>query len=151
LEENSKQGDRAILRHLQEIKAGTPTISAKDIPDLVPILAVAAAANRGAVITDIQRLRLKESDRVETTCNMIKNLGGKVEATEESLTVLGTGLIGGTVDSCNDHRIAMAAAIASTVCTKPVTVLGADAVNKSYPRFWEEFARLGGYYELYLR
>jgi 5-enolpyruvylshikimate-3-phosphate synthase len=58
LEENSQQGDRAILRHLQEIKAGTPTISAKDIPDLVPILAVVAAANRGAVIKDIQRLRL---------------------------------------------------------------------------------------------
>ena len=82
---------------------------------------------------------------------MIENLGGKAESTDETLTVYGTGFTGGTVDSVNDHRIAMAAAIASTICKETVTILGADAVNKSYPRFWEEFTRLGGNYELYLR
>ena len=55
------------------------------------------------------------------------------------------------MDSVNDHRIAMSAAIASTVCTEPVTILGAEAVKKSYPHFWEEFSRLGGKYEQYLR
>ena len=82
---------------------------------------------------------------------MIENLGGKAEATEDTLTVHGTGLTGGIVDSFNDHRIAMSAAIAATVCAKPVTVLGAEAVNKSYPRFWEEYARLGGKYEQHIR
>ena len=121
-----------------------PTISARDIPDLVPILAVTAGAKHGAVFTDIRRLRLKESDRVASTIAMIEDLGGKADATEDTLKVFGTGFLGGTVNSCNDHRIAMAAAIASTVCAKPVTILGADAVNKSYPAFWQEFTRLGG-------
>lgn len=151
LSETSAQGDRAVAAHLAAIQQGTPTISAKDIPDLVPILAVAAAAHQGAVFTEIRRLRLKESDRVASTIALIHNLGGKAEATDETLTVYGTGFTGGTVDSVNDHRIAMAAAIASTVCKEHVTILGADAVNKSYPRFWEEFIRLGGNYELYLR
>jgi len=55
------------------------------------------------------------------------------------------------VDACNDHRIAMSAAIASTVCKQDVLILGAECVKKSYPRFWEEFSRLGGTYEQYLR
>ena len=110
-----------------------------------------AAANHGAVFTDIQRLRLKESDRVASTIAMLTALGGKAEAEESTLTVYGTGLLGGTVSSAGDHRIAMAAAMASTVCREPVTLLGAQAVNKSYPLFWEEFHRLGGKYELYLR
>jgi len=151
LDLESAQGDRAVVRHLQEIVNGTPRICAKDIPDLVPILAVTAAAHHGAVFTDIHRLRLKESDRVASVIAMLQNLGGKAEATEDTLTIHGTGLTGGTVDSVNDHRIAMSAAIASTVCTGPVTILGTEAVKKSYPRFWEEFTRLGGNYELNLR
>ena len=110
-----------------------------------------AAAKNGAVFTNIQRLRIKESDRVATVMEMIENLGGKAEATEETLTVHGTGLRGGTVSSHNDHRIAMAAAIAATVCTEPVTILGAEAVKKSYPSFWEEYQKIGGQYEQYLR
>ena len=82
---------------------------------------------------------------------MIVNLGGKANASADTLTVYGTGLVGGTVDAVNDHRIAMSTAIASTRCTKPVTILGAQCVQKSYPKFWEEFSRLGGNYEQYLR
>jgi len=151
LDLTSAQGDRAAADILPRLTVDTPVISAADIPDLVPILAVTAAAKKGAVFTDIQRLRMKESDRVASTVAMIRALGGKAEATESSLTVLGTGLTGGTVDACNDHRIAMAAAIASTVCTAPVTILGAQCVQKSYPGFWENFSRLGGNYEQYLR
>ena len=151
LNPDSPQGDKAVSELLEQLKHGTPTISAADIPDLVPILSVVAACNHGAVFTDIQRLRLKESDRVASTVAMIQNLGGKAVASDNTLTVFGTGLTGGNVDSVNDHRIAMSAAIASTVCTTPVTILGAQSVSKSYPGFWEEFTRLGGNYELDLR
>ena len=146
----SPQGDRAIAALLPKLE-GTCKISAADIPDLIPILAVVAATKKGAVFTDIQRLRLKESDRVASVIAMITALGGKAESTENTLTVYGTGLTGGTVDACNDHRIAMSAAIAATVCTAPVTILGAECVKKSYPHFWEEYRRLGGNYEQYLR
>ena len=151
LDNTSAQGDRAVVDILHQIKGGTPTVSAADIPDLVPILAVAAAMHNGAVFTNIQRLRLKESDRVASTIAMIEGLGGKAEATEGSLTIYGTGLTGGTVDAVNDHRIAMTTAIAATVCKNPVTILDAQCVSKSYPRFWEEYARLGGKYEQYIR
>lgn len=144
--EDSCQGDRMATVLLQQLKKNV-TISAADIPDLIPILSVVAACNQGAVFTDIQRLRLKESDRVASVIAMLIAMGGRAEATETTLTVYGTGLIGGTVDAQNDHRIAMSAAIASTVCKKPVTILGAQCVEKSYPKFWEEFRCLGGNYE----
>ena len=147
----SVQGDRAVVDILQQLENGTPTVSAADIPDLVPVLAICAAAKHGAVFTDIRRLRLKESDRVASVIAMIESLGGRAEADENTLTVYGTGLRGGTVDSVNDHRIAMAAAIAATVCRENVTILQAECVKKSYPAFWGEYTRLGGNYELYLR
>lgn len=150
LNPNSFQGDRAAADLLPALSKNI-TISAADIPDLIPILAIAAAANSGAVFTDIARLRLKESDRVATVIDMIQALGGSAHADDNTLTVDGTGLSGGTVDSHNDHRIAMAAAIAATVSSAPVTILGAEAVNKSYPIFFDEFRRLGGRYEQYIR
>ncbi len=150
LEPHSRQGDRIAAKLLPALEQPC-TICVADIPDLVPILAVTAACKQGAVFTQIQRLRLKESDRVSSVIAMLESMGGRAEATEDTLTIYGTGLTGGTVDSCNDHRIAMAAAIAATVCTRDVTILGAEAVNKSYPRFWEEYARLGGHYEQHLR
>ena len=147
LKETSRQGDRAAAHWLSQLQTSCPVISAADIPDLVPILAVVAAANHGAVFTDIQRLRLKESDRVASVIDMIVQLGGIAHATEDTLTISSSVFQGGTVDSCNDHRIAMAAAIAATVCTEPLTVVGAEAVKKSYPQFWAEYRRLGGKYE----
>ena len=151
LHEDSVQGDRAASHLIPNLCRQHCVIDASDIPDLVPILSVTAASRHGAVFTNIQRLRIKESDRVASTIAMIRNLGGKAEATEDTLTVYGTGLTGGIVDSCNDHRIAMSAAIASTVCRNDVVILGAESVEKSYPRFWEEFSRLGGNYEQYIR
>ncbi len=147
----SPQGDRAVIEILPLLRNGTPTVSAADIPDLVPILSVVAACKNGAVFTNIRRLRLKESDRVASVIAMITALGGRAEADENTLRVFGTGLTGGTVDSVNDHRIAMSAAIAATVCKEPVTILGADCVKKSYPKFFEEYRRLGGNYEQHLR
>ena len=78
-------------------------------------------------------------------------LGGCAHATECTLKVLPATFKGGTVDSCNDHRIAMAAAIAAIVSAGSVTIQGAEAVNKSYPQFWAEYRRLGGNYEQHLR
>ena len=141
---DSMQGDRAVAGLLPQLCSGFTRISAADIPDLIPVLAVVAGAKHGAVFTDIGRLRLKESDRVASTVALLEALGGKAEATDDTLTVYATGYIGGTVDACGDHRIAMSAAVAATVCSQPVTVLGAEAVNKSYPHFWAEYRRLGG-------
>ena len=144
LNPDSAQGDRAVAEILSRLNSENCSINASDIPDLVPVLAIAAGAQQGATFTSIQRLRLKESDRVASTVAMVNALGGRAEATEDTLTVYGTGFRGGTVDAVNDHRIAMAAAIASTVCLESVTILGAECVQKSYPTFWDEFKRLGG-------
>ena len=151
LSETSVQGDRAAANWIPELTREKCTISAADIPDLVPILSVAAAFGHGAVFTDITRLRLKESDRIASTIAMLEALGGQAEASQDTLTVCAAKLYGGTVDSVNDHRIAMAAAIAATACTGDVVILGAECVEKSYPNFWTEYRRLGGNYEQYLR
>lgn len=150
LRQDSPQGDRAAAELLPGLEKKL-SIDAADIPDLVPILAVTAACKQGAVFTNIGRLRLKESDRVESVKEMIIALGGTAESDAETLTVQGTGLHGGTVDARNDHRIAMAAAIAATACRENVIILGAQCVEKSYPRFFEEYRKLGGRYEQYLR
>ena len=147
----SSQGDRAVVDIARQLETESPIIDASDIPDLVPILSVLAANNHGTTFTGIRRLRLKESDRVATTLSMIQSLGGNAEATEDTLTIHRSALQGGIVDSHNDHRIAMAAAIAATVCSEPVTILGAEAVNKSYPKFWDEYKKLGGNYEQHIR
>ena len=147
LNDCSPQGDKEVVALLQKLESHC-TISAADFPDLIPILSVVAAAKNGAVFTDVQRLRLKESDRVASIVAMIESLGGKAEATEHTLTVYSTGLKGGVVDSFGDHRIAMAAAIAATVCREPVTVLGAECVKKSYPDFWENFQMLRNTWEV---
>ncbi|MBE6959666.1 MAG: 3-phosphoshikimate 1-carboxyvinyltransferase [Ruminococcaceae bacterium] len=146
LDEKSAQGDRAVVPLLKKLSKAHQEICAEDIPDLVPVLAVAACALNGATFTGIHRLRLKESDRVASTIAMIQQLGGHAETTNHALTVYPGTFRGGTVDTCNDHRIAMAAAIAATVCTEAVTVLGAECVTKSYPGFWEEYKLLGGLY-----
>lgn len=143
LDINSPQGDRAAA-HLLPMLEENITVDAADIPDLVPILAVVAGAKRGAVFTNTRRLRLKESDRVDAVISMLRALGGQAQAGDNSLTVFGTGYTGGVIDAFGDHRIAMSAAIAATLCTHPVTVLGAECVNKSFPGFWEEYRRLGG-------
>jgi len=156
----SRQGDREILEILAEFGAhitvqgndvtvsrGKMTgqnISAAQIPDLIPVLSVVAAEAKGETrIQNAERLRFKESDRLETTAAMLRNLGAEVEETKDGLRIKGHSrhLIGGTVNSYHDHRIAMAAAAASA-CLEPVRVVNAEAVAKSYPRFWEDFRSL---------
>ena len=150
LNPDSAQGDREIGNLLQSMETCS-TISGAQIPDLIPILAVFAACRQGAVFTHIQRLRMKESDRVASTLAMITALGGHGWADADTMTISGTGLTGGQVDAHNDHRIAMASAIAATCCSQPVILLDAQCVQKSDPHFWEVYAQLGGQYEQYLR
>lgn len=160
LDMDSLQGDKAVLDVLSDFgaeitanrnevtcKSGTLTgceINVRDIPDLVPVLSVVAACAKGTtVIKGAQRLRLKESDRLRTVSEMINNLGGNARVEEDSLIIEGGALKGGEVSACNDHRIAMSAAIAATACETPVVITDAEAVCKSYPDFFEDMKALG--------
>ena len=148
--QNSAQGDRAVAQLVNTMQKYC-TISAADIPDLVPILSVYAAANCGAVFTDIERLRLKESDRVASVAKMLCAFGIETEVTQSTLTIHAGKFHGCEVCSENDHRIAMSAAIAATMADGPVIIKDAQCVSKSYPDFWSEYKRLGGCYEQYIR
>lgn len=161
LNEDSVQGDKKVISILREMGAevgfegGVVTsqkselkgarIDLTDTPDLLPILAVVASyASSKTEFYGAKRLKLKESDRLATVANMINNMGGKADITDDGIIVYPKALKGGVVDGCNDHRIVMSAAIAATVCEGEVTILGAQAVNKSYPEFFSDFAGLGG-------
>ena len=146
LDPSSAQGDKAILQRLDEFaKNRCINCDISQTPDMLPILTAAAAMGEGqSVFTGGARLKTKESDRLASCEKMINDLGGKAEADDNSITVWGTGLRGGVVDSFADHRIVMAAAIAGTVCKEDVVIQGAEAVNKSYPGFFEDFIKLGG-------
>ena len=150
LNEDSAQGDRICIQHLEEMNLNN-TIDVANIPDLVPILAVAAGALSGAKFKNISRLRLKESDRVATVAAMLAQLGIHTTITDNEMTVYPGKYCGCTIDSAGDHRIAMAAAIAATVADGPINILGAQCVAKSYPSFWDEYKKLGGCYEQYIR
>jgi 3-phosphoshikimate 1-carboxyvinyltransferase len=161
LNTDSLQGDKRIVNILRDMGAdtefcgGSLTVTAKtlrgtavdlaDIPDLLPALAVAASFAEGETrFTGGTRLRMKESDRLKTVADMISCLGGTVRELEDGLVITGTGLTGGAVDSVNDHRIVMAAAVAGANGTGPVTIKNAGAVKKSYPGFFDDFSELGG-------
>lgn len=158
----SPQGDKAIVTALRTFGAQVEatadevtvspaqlagcTIDVGETPDLLPILAVLGACAEGETrLVNAARLRLKESDRLASVSAMLRALGGAVEELPDALVITGGTLVGGTVDSCRDHRIAMSAAIASIRCMSEVTILGADAVNKSYPAFYQDFNHLGGH------
>lgn len=161
LSQFSAQPDRAMLELLRRFGAEVAcdahavTVSPSPLagivadvsqtPDLLPILAVLGSVAGGETrLVNARRLRLKESDRLAATANMLRALGARVRELPDSLIVTGGTLTGGSVDCCNDHRIAMAAAIAASVASGTTTLCGAECVNKSYPSFFEEYADLGG-------
>lgn len=157
LNSDSVQGDREVVEILRRFGAEVTEdgeeifvrkkelrgieIDAAAIPDLVPVLSVVAALAEGEThIFHAQRLRLKESDRLQTTALLLNTLGARVTETVDGLMIEGVErLTGGTVSSCGDHRIAMSAAAAALQCSECVTVEGAEAVNKSYPDFWRDY------------
>ena len=139
----SCQGDKAIETLLSQIGG---EMDVTDTPDLMPILSAVAAVIPGKTtrITGAARLRLKESDRISAMASAIRALSGDAEEEPDGLLIHGKQLTGGTVDGMNDHRVVMSAAVAATACEGPVTILGVEAVNKSYPGFWRDFEALGG-------
>lgn len=162
LDPQSRQGDRAIVPLLEEMGAQVAsdgssvtvkraalhgiTIDASPIPDLIPVLSVVATAASGETrVIHAQRLRLKESDRLHSTTQMLRALGAEAEELPDGLVIRGgRTLAGGTVDACGDHRIAMSAAVAGGICRGAVTICGSECVQKSYPDFWTDFQQLKG-------
>ncbi|MDE6028847.1 MAG: 3-phosphoshikimate 1-carboxyvinyltransferase [Clostridiales bacterium] len=138
-------GDRLIVKRSA---LNSISFDADGIPDSVPAMAVAlAAANGASVITGVKRLRIKESDRLATVTDMLKSLGVFVEYDEakDTLMIIGVPQFdGGKVFSHNDHRLAMAGAVAAAHARSAVTVVGAEAVKKSYPKFFLDYEILGG-------
>ncbi len=104
--------------------------------DEFPVLFVAAAAASGkTVFSGIAELRVKESDRIAAMCAGLQALGIAVEESEDGAIVHGGQLRGATVESCGDHRIAMAFAVAASIADGPVTVCDVAAVDTSFPGF----------------
>ena len=149
LDQASVQGDRAIAGFYEQMRGkGSLELDMSQCPDLVPPLAAMAALRAGetTAILNAGRLRIKESDRLATVTEVLNALGAQVEEYEDYLVIHGRERLAGgvTVSGHNDHRIAMMAAIAAIRCEAPVSITGAECVKKSYPRFWEDYRRLGG-------
>ncbi|MBR4369641.1 MAG: hypothetical protein IKS92_01225, partial [Victivallales bacterium] len=160
LDLESAQGDKAVVDILRRfgatvvVEGDAVTVSSgslkgieidtRDIPDLLPVLSiVAAAANGETRFVNAGRLRLKESDRLATVAALIKVLGSKVEEGPDWLAVKGgTRLKGGCCEVANDHRLVMAAILASAISETPVEFDGFQAINKSYPTFMEDYRKL---------
>lgn len=141
----TRDGDTVTVKR---DKLAAVKIDATDIPDLVPILSlVAAVADGVTTVYGAERLRFKESDRLRSVTELLSTLGADIHETYDGLIIRGVpSLSGGTVSSHNDHRIVMTAAVASLVASGDITIDGAEAVSKSYPDFFRDFAALGGKY-----
>lgn len=162
VDNNSAQGDREIAEILksfgakvkftdnsvrvQKANLKATTIDARQIPDLVPILAVCATFADGTThITGAERLRIKESDRLSAIANAINELGGKVIEEPDGLVITGVkALKGGKVLGVNDHRIVMAMSVAGLMATDTVTITDMESIKKSFPSYFNEYNRLGG-------
>lgn len=159
---HSSQGDKEILEIVQRMnsditikeesisvkKSNTTNtiIDGSQCPDIIPVLTVLAAVSEGETqIVNAGRLRIKECDRLTAIAEELNKLGADVTELQDGLIVRGKkNLNGGHVKGWNDHRIVMALAVASLVCTEEVFIEGADAITKSYPHFFEQFRELGG-------
>lgn len=163
LRQASIQGDRAVLDVLRRMGAAISIdgdavtvsaaalhgvqIDAKNIPDLIPILSVAAANAQSGVTEVIHagRLRIKESDRLAAIHASLERIGADCTESGDGLTIQsGQEIIGGEVESYNDHRMVMSMAVAATAARGEIVIHGAEAVKKSYPHFFEDFKKLGG-------
>jgi 3-phosphoshikimate 1-carboxyvinyltransferase len=156
------QGDKAILTILKRMGvdgkvcrdsvqiegSGSPLkpidVDAKNIPDLVPVITVLACYAKGTSnISGARRLRLKESDRLKSIHEELSKMGAKITLTEDSLTIEGAILHGADIDPHNDHRIAMAAAVAALGAEGETTITHAKCIRKSYPQFYTHLKQLG--------
>lgn len=154
LDKNSTQADKSILDVIKKVGSTYEWIGndllitkqklkpfefdATQCPDLFPILVVLAASTKGiSIITGVNRLKHKESDRGLVLQTEFSKLGLKIEINGDHMTIYGEGnLKTGKIHSNNDHRIAMAAAISAILTEDGITISNAECVNKSYPNFW---------------
>lgn len=157
---DSVQGDKEIINIIRNFGADInvsdgmvtarrrrligQTIDASLIPDLIPAVSALAAGAEGVTrIVNAGRLRFKESDRLKTVAEMLNAIGADVEEQPHGLVICGKPrLAGGNVDAANDHRIAMASAVAAGICGRNVNVVGAECVEKSYISFWNDLEKL---------
>lgn len=163
LNKNSVQGDRKALEFLKDLgyvnifkdefqlkkingAKKRVTLDAKNMPDAVPILSIVAAhSNTETEVINIKRLRLKESDRVKSTIDMLENLGVQVKLSENSFSFQGVEKFKSCkINTYNDHRIAMSASIAATFADGPIRINDCQCVEKSYKNFFRDFKSLGG-------
>ena len=164
---DSLQGDREIIKILKDMGgdlridkdiisiAGKQsigsTIDLSQCPDLGPIVTVLASLSEGTTrVINAGRLRIKESDRITSMTTELNKLGANIVETENGMIIEGVkNLKGGVeVDAWNDHRVAMALAVASSRCEEPIILTGANSVKKSYPNFWKDFEKLSGKVEI---
>ena len=161
---DSTQGDCAALTVLHQLGAcftETPQglvpaeaplhgiiFSGRDIPDIVPVLALTCTQAVGeSRITDCGRLRLKESDRFAATVELLTALGADIHGEGDTLVLHGPAPMHGgvTLDARNDHRLVMLLALAGSIADAPVTITGAEALRKSWPTFLNTILALGGH------
>ncbi len=155
----SSQPDRAIMDVLQEVGAQVEvtessvtaargrldpfTFDATDCPDLFPPLAALAAGSSGQCrIAGVHRLLHKESDRCATILDVLHNAGIEASVQHETMLIAGGTVRSGVLHAHNDHRIAMLGALLALNADGPMTIEGAEAVNKSYPHFFQDLASL---------
>lgn len=120
-------------------------VNAANIPDMVPAIAATAAFAKGkTVIHSAERLRIKESDRIKTTIAALSAMGIKTEERADGMVIYGGTPVGAQIDGANDHRIVMAFSVAAAYAQGESTITGAQAINKSYPEFFEDLKGIGG-------
>ncbi len=161
LDMQSTQGDKAIVQILKDFGADVSVdgdsvtvkksclkacnVNAENIPDLVPIIAVLAANAEGTtVISGAERLRYKESDRLESVVTNLRALGADAEELEDGIKITGSKLHAAELNSFNDHRIVMAFSVAALAADGEVKIDGCESINKSYPSFFEDYNMIGG-------
>jgi len=156
----TRQGDIGFLKLLQEagcevtargdgvtvtgrtLRDGPQCFDLKDMPDMVPTLAVLAAARPGrTVIANVAQLRVKESDRLAALATELRKMGVSVTEEADRLTIDGGGLHGAEIETYNDHRIAMSFAVLGLV-VPGVKIRNPRCVDKSFPGFWQELGKL---------
>lgn len=163
LEHDSLQGDKAIIEVIKSMKGkvvitengfvaecsllkGT-TIDLSNFPDLGPIIALLGCLSSGeTIIINASRLRIKESDRIKSTVKTLKALGADINEVNDEIHIRGKKTLKGgvTVNSYNDHRIAMMISIAASLSEEEVILTNANAVSKSYPNFFDDYQAVGG-------
>ena len=143
LNENSIQGDAVYKKYFEMLNKGVPTIHIGDCPDLGPILFAVAAAKNGGVFSGTKRLKIKESDRAEAMAEELKKFGTAVTVCEDKVVVYPADFHPPkeAINSHNDHRIAMSCAVLLTLTGGEI--VGAEAVSKSYPAFFDHLSQLG--------